>query len=237
MPRLARITSRTFVDKHLPVCRPFAANASGIGAHDVNHCPTTITEGLTHFERAPSPVDRMTGRVAGWWVRSRSVRRGALLGAAGAMWYVAGRQLASGVVDVAMFAPPAAVLGLAATWAAHIYSPHRFTWRRGFDGALVSALLFSPLTAATVTFAAAWDPASFLVLFTVGAWVAVASGVAIGAATAMVRWIARVWRRRRGPSARQMRWASREAAPATVHPRWRRHLHPRALQRRRAPCS
>lgn len=232
-----RVADRTFVGKRPRVCRLFAANASGFGAHDVNHCPTTIAAGVTHFERALSLVDRMTGRVAGWWVRSRSVRRAALLGAAGAMWYVAGRQLASGVVDVAMFAPPAAVLGLAATWAAHIYSPHRFTWRRGLDGALVSALLFSPLTAATVTFAAAWDPASFLVLFTVGAWVAVASGVAAGAATATVRWIARVWRRRRGPAARQRRWASRDAAPAAVRPRWRRHLYPRVLQRRRAPCS
>lgn len=181
------------------------------------------------------PAGRMTGGTQGWWTRSRYIRRAAVGGAAVGMWHMAAQQLSGGIVDVAVFAPPAAVLGLAATWAAHIFAPHRFTWRRGLAGALTTALLFSPLTAAAVTFAAAWDPASFLVLFSVGAWFALASGLAVGAGTAVVRWTARWWRRR-APSARYRRPAPRALSRVLIHVRSLRGRHRSTVHSRTTPC-
>jgi hypothetical protein len=97
-----------------------------------------------------------------------------------ALWRLASAQLTSGVFDVVVFVPPGAALGLIATWSAHIFAPHRFTWRRGLVGVLVGGIGLSPLIAALVAFAAAWDRGSFQFVFNVGAWVAVAAGLTTG---------------------------------------------------------
>lgn len=178
----------------------------------------------------------MTGRTQGWWKRSRYVRRAAVGGAAVGMWHVTAQQLSGGIVDVAAFAPPAAVLGLAATWAAHIFAPQRFTWRRGLAGALTAALLFSPLTAAAVTFAAAWDPASFLVLFTMGAWFALASGVTVGASAVAGRRVSRWWRRR-AASPRHRKWVPPYLRRAASHVRFLRSRHRSTVHPGTTPCS
>lgn len=132
----------------------------------------------------------MPGAMRSFWMRARHLRWIALIGAVVGMWYAAARQLA-GIGDLLVFVPPAAVLGLAVVWAAHAFAPHRFTWRRGLMGAVVAAVVFGPLTAAVVTFAAAWHPDSFLLLFTVGAWCAVAAGLLAGLCSAVVRWLGR----------------------------------------------
>src|SRR5688500_11819198 len=86
-----------------------------------------------------------------------------------AAWRVASAQFTSGVLDLIVFVAPGAALGLMATWSAHVFAPRRFTWRRGLLGALVGGVGVSPLIAALVAFAAAWDPASFQFVFNVGA--------------------------------------------------------------------
>lgn len=139
------------------------------------------------------------------WRRNRWIWLAALCGAAMGIWYAAASWLTGGVVDIAVFAPPSAILGLGATWAAHVFVPHRFSWRRGLLGLLCAAVFFSPLMAAFVTFAAAWDPASFLALFTVGAWFAFASGLVTATFVSAVRLAIRWWRRRAAPTGRG-RW-------------------------------
>jgi hypothetical protein len=61
--------------------------------------------------------------------------------AGGAMWWVGAGQFTSGVLDLVIFASPAAALGLAATWAGHAFVPERFTWHRGLAGAARGAIL------------------------------------------------------------------------------------------------
>jgi hypothetical protein len=51
------------------------------------------------------------------------------------------------------------------------------------------------ILAALVTFAGAWHPAAFLIVFNVGAWVAFAVGLIVGAMIGATRWAMR-WRRR-----------------------------------------
>jgi hypothetical protein len=128
-------------------------------------------------------------------VRRRRLQYVAVGLAGGAMWYVASGQFTSGVFDLVIFAPPAAALGLAATWAGHVFVPERFTWRRGLAGALIGAVLGSPAMASLIAFSAAWNPQSFQFVFNVGAWVAFAIGSTLGAVTGGLGWVIR--RRRR----------------------------------------
>ena len=98
------------------------------------------------------------------------------------------------MLDLIVFVPPGMSLALMATWSAHSFAPDRFTWRRGLFAALVGGAGVSPLIAALVAFAATWDPASFQFVFNVGAWVALASGLATGAANWALDRLRQPWR-------------------------------------------
>lgn len=151
------------------------------------------------------------------------------------MWYAAASQLTAGVLDLVLFAPPGAVLGLAAMWAAHVFAPVRFSWRRGLVGALVGGLVVSPLVAFLVAFTAAWDHPSFQFVFNLGAWLALVAGICVGMIGEVSRWVIE-WRWSRRIAAHRRRRAStrtrampderdgdRPTAPART-PRYSRHM-------------
>ena len=162
--------------------------------------------------------------------RNRRVGLGLTAMLAAVMWHAASRQFTGGMIDLVVFAPPGAALGVAATWSAHAFVPDRFTWRRGLVGATVGGVVVSPLIAFLVAFTAAWDPASFQFVFNVGAWLALAGGLGVGAAGWVVAWMRgrlRVPRELRG--GRSKREPSGEMPDArrvfhpTRHPRWSRY--------------
>lgn len=136
-----------------------------------------------------SHSNRFRARRRTLWVAGATV-------AAVVMWHAASKQFTGGVVDLVVFAPPGAALGLASIWSAHAFTPSHFTWRRGLIGALVGGVVVSPLIAFLVAFAAAWDPASFQFVFNVGAWLALAGGLGVGATGRVVAWVGR-WHRAR----------------------------------------
>lgn len=155
------------------------------------------------------------------------LRRVAILGVvvvSGVMWRAASQQFTGGVLDLVVFVPPSAALGLMAVWSAHTFRPSRFTWRRGLIGAVVGGLVVSPLIATLVAFAAVWDPASFQFVFNVGAWVALAAGFSIGGVFWTVNWLKRRtkhWRRDRSSRARIQEPQSHEPQwhePRSHHP-------------------
>jgi hypothetical protein len=113
---------------------------------------------------------------------------------AAVMWHAASKQFTGGLLDLVVFAPPSAALGLVSTWSAHAFAPTRFTWRRGLIGVLAGGVVLSPLIAFLVAFAAAWDRASFQFVFNVGAWVAFAGGFGAAGSAWVVQWV-REWRR------------------------------------------
>src|SRR5688572_30310358 len=136
----------------------------------------------------------------GWIKRHR--RHTGVVGAAliaAVMWHAASKQFTGGLLDLVVFAPPGAALGLVSTWSAYAFAPNRFTWRRGLIGVLVGGVVVSPLIAFLVAFAAAWDPASSQFVFNVGAWVALAGGFGAGGSAWVVEWV-REWRRSRAIS-------------------------------------
>lgn len=128
-------------------------------------------------------------------VRYRRIGTWGLVLLTGVMWNLAAVQLTNGYLDVVVFVPPSATLGVAAVWSAHTFTPQRFSWQRGFTGALISSALGSPLMAFLVAFSAAWDRVSFPLVFTIGALLAIASGLLIGLTGWAVRAV-RAWRRK-----------------------------------------
>jgi hypothetical protein len=66
--------------------------------------------------------------------RRRPLRIAVVVIVAAAMWYAASARFTGGLLDLAVFMPPSATLGLMAIWSAHAFTPSRFTWRRGLIG-------------------------------------------------------------------------------------------------------
>jgi hypothetical protein len=131
------------------------------------------------------------------------------------MWYTAAGYLTGGLLDVAVFAPPGAALGLVATWSAHTFAPRHFSWRRGLIGALVGALIAGPFMEFLVALAAAWNPDAFHVVFTTGAFVALAGGLVVGGLAWLVKAVGR-WHHKRSATisvlaARTARWRKRRS--------------------------
>jgi hypothetical protein len=112
---------------------------------------------------------------------------------AGVFWRAAAPQFTGGLVDLVVFVPPGAALGVTAVWSAHVFTPENYTWRRGFVGAVIGGLVVSPLIAFLVAFAAAWDLALFQFVLNLGALLAVAGGFGAAAVCWMVHRIA-AWR-------------------------------------------
>jgi len=139
---------------------------------------------------------------------------------AGVMWRAAAPRLTSGLLDLVVFVPPGVALGVVAVWSAHVFAPERFTWHRGFVGALVGGLVVSPLIAFLVTFSAAWDRGSFPIVYIVGALLAVAGGLASGLSGWSVNWIRQWWFRRKLEEARRVHQAIGDRRGAR-----RRRLH------------
>jgi hypothetical protein len=142
----------------------------------------------------------MPSPVASNRARPRHIAIGCGVIVAAAMWRAASAQFSNGMLDLVVFAPPAAALGLTATWGAHVFAPRRFTWQRGLLGVLVGGVGVSPLIAALVAFSAAWDPASFQFVFNVGAWVALAGGLTTGTVNWALYRLRQAWRARHAHS-------------------------------------
>ena len=139
---------------------------------------------------------------------------------AGVMWRAATPQFAGGIVDLVVFIPPGAALGVAAVWSAHVFVPERFSWHRGLVGAVVGGVVVSPLIAFLVGFSAMWDRASFPIVFIVGALLAIAGGLVAGLAGWIVSWIRQWWFQRRLEEARHVHQAIGDRRGAR-----RRRLH------------
>jgi hypothetical protein len=140
-------------------------------------------------------MSRESRRQVGGRRQAAAVVGGLVLAAV--MWYAAASYLTAGLLDVAVFAPPGAALGLVATWSAHTFAPRHFSWRRGMIGATIGALIAGPFMEFLVTLAAAWNPDAFHVVFTTGASAALAGGLVVGGLAWLVKAIGRWHHKRR----------------------------------------
>lgn len=97
------------------------------------------------------------------------------LGLCGSTWLAASWYLAAGPLDLLPFTAPGAIIGLAIGWLAHAFSQRSFSWRKGLWCSLTGAVALPPWIAAAVVIVGL-TTAGALVMFVLGAWVALAVG-------------------------------------------------------------
>ena len=79
--------------------------------------------------------------------------------------------------EMAMFAGPGLVLTMAASWSSRIFHRDEWTWAAGLRTAIIGALVSPPLIGFGLAFLSAMNHEAVLLVFIVGAWLAVAGGV------------------------------------------------------------
>jgi hypothetical protein len=102
---------------------------------------------------------------------------------AAVMWLLVIIPSGVNILVLLVFTAPAAALGLFMRWLSCAFVRARWSWDVGLQAAIVSAMLMPPLLAALVTIVGLQRPEQLLTLFVLGAWIALAAGLIIGALT------------------------------------------------------
>lgn len=132
-----------------------------------------------------SIVERVSG-IGPWWRTRAPLGIGfAALGIT--MWSVVLIPSGMGIGELIAFVPPAAALGVFMRWLSFAFAPARWTWQSGLRAAIVSGVILPPLLAALVTLAGLQRPSHLLVLFVLGAWIALGIGLVTSAFEPTVR--------------------------------------------------
>ena len=97
-------------------------------------------------------------------------------------WYAASAYLTDGALDLFPFTAPAAVIGLSVGWLSRLPSRKTFTWRTGLTSALTGVAILPPWICVAFVLLG-MTTAGSLILFVVGAWVAIASGLVLALVT------------------------------------------------------
>lgn len=149
------------------------------------------------------------------------IGRLAVLAVACALWSISTTQSGYTYLELLVFAGPAMVLAVAATWAAAIFRRDAWAWTSALRAALLGAVVLPPAIAAGIAFFAAWNDNAVLLTFILGAWLALAGGLLVASVRAL--W-SDVRRRRPGARAplellRPSRATRARRLPARVGPR------------------
>jgi hypothetical protein len=94
-----------------------------------------------------------------------------------ATWIAASLQLEDGPLDLLPFTAPGAVFGLWVGWLAHSFSREHFNWSFGLLASGVGAVALPPWLALLVVIGTLNEPGQLILVFTSGAWVALAIGL------------------------------------------------------------
>jgi len=87
--------------------------------------------------------------------------------------------------ELIMFAGPGLVLTMAASWSSRLFHPDEWTWRTGMRTAMVGMLVTPPLIGFGLAFLAAMNNEAVLLVFILGAWLALAGGVFVACIRAL----------------------------------------------------
>ena len=120
-----------------------------------------------------------------------------------ATWYAASAYLTDGALDLVPFTAPAAVIGLFVGWLSRLPSRQAFTWRTGLTSALTGMAILPPWICVAFVYLG-MTTAGSLILFVIGAWGAVASGLVLALVTYL---------RNRPPHAKRGSGGSRRSPP------------------------
>ena len=124
------------------------------------------------MRRFPDPVKR-----------PRHGRLWLLVALGAALWSVALIPSGIDVAELLIFTAPAAALGVFMRWLSCAFMRSRWNWTMALRAALVSAMLMPPALASLVTLAGLQRPQQLLLMFVLGAWLALSVGLIAGALT------------------------------------------------------
>jgi hypothetical protein len=87
--------------------------------------------------------------------------------------------------ELFMFAGPGLVLTMAAAWSSRVFHRDEWTWATGVRTAMIGALVTPPLIGFGLAFLSAMNHDAVLVVFILGAWLALAGGVFVACVRAV----------------------------------------------------
>ena len=87
--------------------------------------------------------------------------------------------------EMVMFAGPGLVLTMAASWSSRIFHRDEWTWTTGLRTAMIGALVTPPLIGFGLAFLSAMNHEAVLLIFILGAWLALAGGIFVACVRAL----------------------------------------------------
>ncbi|HEV8216549.1 MAG TPA: hypothetical protein VGP95_11960 [Gemmatimonadaceae bacterium] len=102
-----------------------------------------------------------------------------------ALWRFTELESGYTVGELLMFAGPGIVLTMAASWTSRMFHRDEWTWAAGMRTVLVGALISPPLIGFGIAFLTAMNREAALLIFILGAWLALAGGVFVACIRAL----------------------------------------------------
>ena len=118
-------------------------------------------------------------------LRTKWVVRALVAALAIALWRFTELHSGYSASELAMFAGPGLVLTMAASWSSRIFRRDEWTWSAGMRTAIVGLLLSPPLIGFGLAFLSAMNRDASLLIFILGAWLALAGGVFVACLRAL----------------------------------------------------
>src|SRR5690242_10735636 len=106
----------------------------------------------------------------------RSLQSLFVVAVAVSIWLLSTEPWGLGVFQLVMFSAPGALLGLGASWMAHLRSQRSWTWQSARRSAVIGATALPPLLAFLVAFDGNARPPALLAGFVYAAWIALVAG-------------------------------------------------------------
>lgn len=118
-------------------------------------------------------------------LRTKWIVRTIVLALAIGLWRLTETHSGYTAAELIMFAGPGIVLTIAASWSSRVFRRDEWTWEAGMRMAVVGALVMPPLIGFGIAFLAAMNPEAVLLIFILGAWLALAGGVFVACIAAL----------------------------------------------------
>jgi hypothetical protein len=102
-----------------------------------------------------------------------------------ALWLVTETKSGYTAGELLMFAGPGIVLTMAASWSSRMLHRDEWTWAAGMRAVLIGGLITPPLIGFGIAFLSAMNHEAVLLIFILGAWLALAGGVFVSCIRAL----------------------------------------------------
>ena len=117
--------------------------------------------------------------------RHQWIARSLVAAVAIVLWPLTSAKSGYTAAELLMFAGPGIVLTMAASWSARVFHRDEWTWAAGMRAILVGGLVSPPIIGLSIAFLAALNHEAVLLIFILGAWLALAGGVFVACVRAL----------------------------------------------------